>query len=166
MRTTMRSALLLSATLVCALSWSPPAAATENLPPAITKHLALSYEPPCSLCHVEGKTGAGTATTPFARSARDRGLVAENVDILDAVLDRMQGARDASDADGPSDVEELIAGTDPNLPADGSVGPQTYGCVGRVASGHDTEPMAAGLFAALVLLWSRRRRTTSKSSPP
>lgn len=153
----MRPSLLCAATAICALLWSGAAAATENLPPAIARHLALSYEPSCSVCHLGGKTGAGTVTTPFGRSARDRGLVEEDVAILNSVLDRMQGERVDSDADGVPDVDELLAGTDVNLPADGSVGLQTYGCVGRVAAGHDAEPLGAALVAGLALVLSLRR---------
>lgn len=141
-----------------ALLVAAPAAATENLPGAIAQHLSLPSAPPCSLCHVGGNTGAGTPTTPFARSARDRGLVAENVEILNAVLDQLKSERVDSDADGVTDIDELVAGTDPNRPPNDAVADQRYGCFARIAAGTGSSaPPAFALLTLATLVWARRR---------
>src|SRR2546428_12533570 len=101
----------LAAVLLAALG----ARASAGYPTAIVEHLAIFYSPPCSLCHVEGKTGPGTAETPFARSARAHGLAGGDVRLVGTALDAL--ARDGidSDPDGVTDIQELLAGTAPNL---------------------------------------------------
>jgi hypothetical protein len=101
----------LAAVLLAALG----ARASAGYPTAIVEHLAIFYSPPCSLCHVEGKTGPGTAETPFARSVRAHGLEGGDVRLVGIALDAL--ARDGidSDRDGVTDIQELLAGTDPNV---------------------------------------------------
>lgn len=157
MRKHLLSLLFLSALQLV----SANASATPNFPPAIQSDLGLSYNPECALCHLGGKTGGGTVTTPFGRSARARGMVAEDAAVLNAVLQQMKGERVDSDADGIPDIQELIEGTDPNAPANDTIGPQGFGCVGRVAPGRDLPgalPLLGLVFPALVLLARSRRR--------
>jgi len=136
------------------------AAASPRFPDAITLHLQLQYVPQCSLCHVAGNTGVGTARTPFAFSARDRGMVGGDTSLVVKALDAM--ARDGvdSDGDGVTDIAELLAGTDPNV-----YGPvrlefrqdPSYGCSGARA---DLVALA-GLLALITL----RRRSSSTRQP-
>ena len=151
--------LAAAALLVSSLVGAREASATENFPRAIGKHLGAPYYPECAICHVGGKTGGGTVTTPFGRSARARGLVAEDEGILTAVLDRMRSEKVDSDADGVTDIDEILAGSDPNLPPDDTIGLQKYGCVGTVASERGARgPAGAALLVVVALAAARRRR--------
>jgi hypothetical protein len=144
------------------------ARASAPFPSAVQSHLSLSYAPACSLCHLNGVTGLGTVTTPFGVALRAHGAAAGDVTKLDAALDAMRLDGTDSDCDGVPDIQELINGTDPNVPdvRDGGVlahdggtcGTQsaalpglTYGCGGSVAPG------LVGGLAALVLARRRRR---------
>lgn len=150
-----------AALLVSSLAGARDACATESFPRAISEHLGAPYYPECAICHVGGKTGGGTVTTPFGRSARARGLVAEDEGILTAVLDQMRSEKVDSDADGVTDIDEIIAGLDPNLPPDDTIGLQKYGCVGTVAgAGSAPVPAGAALLVVVALAVARRRRRT------
>ena len=81
--------ILLAAPLCLLLTTlSTRAGATRRLPPLIYHHLYSSYtvapyQPPCSLCHLRGSTGAGTADTPFALSMKARGLsTSDNTSVV------------------------------------------------------------------------------------
>lgn len=154
-----------------------PAAASSEYPIAVQMHLSLMRAPPqsCALCHTNGITGSGTVNTPFGRAMRMQGLTgAGNTAALIAALDALDTAGTDSDNDGVSDVNELRAGTNPNVPnanPDGGMGgggggtgggaggggdlveipPPAFGCGAQVTPG-----LLAG--AALVLLARRRRR--------
>src|SRR5205823_739412 len=127
------------------------ARASPTYPAAVAQRLSLSYVPACSLCHVEGKTGSGTAETPFARSARARGLEAGDDRLVPLALDAL--ARDAvdSDGDGATAIRELLDGTDPNVRGGASIALRADPGFGCSSAGAET-----ALAAALVLLWRRR----------
>jgi len=68
---------------------------------------------------------------------RSRGLVSQNIASLDTALDALAAERTDSDHDGVPDIDELEAGSDPNVAGGGSVPPPSYGCfdvTGQAAS--------------------------------
>ena len=129
--------------------------ASSIFPPEIRAHLSLSYTPDCSLCHSNGQTGFGTVNTPFGKSMRARGLVAQNLQSLDTALDALAAEKTDSDGDGVPDIDELKAGTNPNVAGGGDVPPPSYGCFD--VSGQPGSPLAL-LPVALALLLLRLRR--------
>ncbi|HZA14137.1 MAG TPA: hypothetical protein VE618_06560, partial [Myxococcaceae bacterium] len=104
----MSRTLFVLASVVFALD----ASATPNFPPAIRVAESLPSDPPCGLCH-RGVEMAGTVTTPFGVSMRQRGLVMYDVVSLRNALEAMRAAGVDSDGDGTPDLEELRAGGDP-----------------------------------------------------
>jgi len=107
----MRKLLPLAAVLLAAQG----AYASAGYPTAIVEHLGILYSPACSLCHVGSKTGPGTAETPFAQSARAHGLEGGDVLLVGIALDALMRDGTDSDHDGVTDIQELLAGTDPNV---------------------------------------------------
>jgi hypothetical protein len=133
------------------------AVATPNFPNAIQRDLSLSYSPQCSLCHVGGNTSASSVQTPFAKSMKARGLIAYDENALQTALNQM--ATVDSDHDGVPDIDELRAGTDPNLGSGQE--PVTYGCSVSGARGGGFGPAAVAM--GLVLAASRLRRRTRQT---
>ena len=133
---------------------------SPTYPAEIRAHLSLSYTPPCTLCHQTESGGFGTVTTPFGKSMMARGLVAQNLASLDTALDALAAEHTDSDHDGVSDIDELKAGTDPNVAGGGSVTPPTYGCLD--VSGQPASPLAL-LPLALAWLLLRVRRVRNQT---
>jgi hypothetical protein len=152
MRATLVALLLLLA--------SAPARATPNFPGAIAQDLGAPT-PQCSICHAGGVTGRGTVTTLFGQAMLARGLVANDTASLQTALDKMRADKVDSNGNGILDVDELIAGSDPNATSDHPTTP-TYGC--SISPGRSL-PVALLLPAAL-LLCCLLLRLTSRSAPP
>lgn len=153
------------AVLAGALLFTSGAAASTSFPDEVKAHLTLSSSPPCSLCHEGGVTGYGTVTTPFGKSLRTHGAVAQNLGSLDAALDQMAAQKTDSDGDGIPDIVELKNGTDPNRA--GGVAPAkqpdlAYGCAPATIA--PSSPGRTGVFLGIAgvvaaIAWARRRRS-------
>ncbi len=116
-----------------ALAWAAPAAALGSYPYDIQGQLQLSYEPPCSVCHLRANIGVGTVRTPFAISMKAQGLKSGDDSSVWNAVAQLDKDKTDSDGDGVPDTAELRAGTDPNSPANEKLStasdPQ-YGCSG------------------------------------
>lgn len=133
------------------------ARAVEEFPGQIQSDLALTYQVPCSVCHIKGNTGGSTPITPFALSLRSRGLEGES-SLRDALL-RAEADGIDSDGDGTTDIAELRAGTDPNSSANANIMNDQepgYGCGGSAPHGRGA-PAMAGLLGVGWLLGRRLR---------
>ncbi len=141
-----------------AIAWSSPARAEDEFPSVIATDLNLTYQVPCSVCHMKDNTGAPTARTLFALSLKGRGL--SDRGSLTSALAQLKADNFDSDGDGVSDVAELQAGTDPNSAANASIinpSEPAYGCGGSAPQGRAPGQALVGFFA-LGWLMSRRRR--------
>jgi MYXO-CTERM domain-containing protein len=90
-----------------------------------------------------------------------RGLIAGQEGSLTKALDKLGTDQVDSDADGVTDLDELRAGTDPNVDGGESLmgAPPAYGCGARMAPGEGFEGWAA-LATALGLAVGLRRRSS------
>jgi hypothetical protein len=161
---TKSSRCWLGLTLAVVLASGPSAEAKEEYPREMARHLAAATDPPCGVCHQDGKTGKDTLVTPFAWAMRARGLTSQ--DSLLGALDRVRADAVDSDGDGTTDVDELIAGTDPNSAAStpampGTVRDPQLGCA--VARGSRVGGAGTLAFATLVALGLFRRRRVRRA---
>jgi hypothetical protein len=144
---------------VAVLCWGSLAAAKEEFPSQIQSDLTLSYQVPCSVCHLKGNTASSTVGTPMALSLRERGLSGDRQSLVSAFL-RLKTDNVDSDGDGISDVAELHDGTDPNSAANANInGDQEpgYGCGGSAPKGRNGGQAVIGAVALGWLLSLRRR---------
>lgn len=136
------------------LGWAPVAGAREQFPGILAGQLNAPQDPPCSVCHLGGKTSGATVFTPFAWSMRAHGLGGSEASVATAIQGVKADGVD-SDGDGVPDWQEIVAGTNPNAPGTGLEGPDPQlGC--QIASGGPSGGALALGIAALV--WRRRRR--------
>ncbi len=154
------------------------AVASPIFPVEVQSHLGSKSLPACTLCHSTLSGGIGTAITPFGKTVKGSGASAANLGSLDGALDAMKNKHTDGDGDCVGDIDELVAGTDPNSGADnpgacdgGSAVPPTgggatapdpqYGCAaGAGAPVGPTSFAAAAVLGAWAWLRRARRRKT------
>jgi hypothetical protein len=159
------------------------ASAYFPFPADIQQHLALTYTPPCTICHATTAGGLpSTLVHPFGQAMLRAGsLTFTSTEAeVDAALDDLAATKNDSDCNGIPDIEQLEQGRDPNPPGeyiDGSnkptpddepdagcgdaLQPVLYGCgVQRSPAPPSGDGSAAlgGVVAALGLVLTRRRR--------
>jgi hypothetical protein len=168
MPTRSLSMLLMAGSAIFCFTVRPASAlAVPRYPGEITDYFAphLGYTPPCRLCHIDGITGSGSVETPFGISMLAHGLTSDRSTLTPA-LDALKAGNVDSDGDGVSDIDELLADTDPNTSAEVSLsssGP-VYGCAIAPARGAPRSPDPASVAALFVAVFaalavSRRRRS-------
>jgi MYXO-CTERM domain-containing protein len=168
----MRSPLLLIATTAASLLVARAASASPDFPFAVTEHLGLGYEPPCTICHQTDAGGSGTAVKQFAIEMKTRGLSAANTPAVASALDKMAADEVDSDCNDVTDVEQLEAGQDPNtnlfIDGSGKSAKESEGCGAQIAYGCGAHAQlangpapwegAAAVIVVLGLALVRRRR--------
>jgi len=138
------------------------ALASRRFPAQVATELGLSYVPACSLCHMKGNTGPGTAETPVALSMKARGLQSGGRASVSSALAALGNDRVDSDGDGITDVDELRMGTDPNSPESTSLAGRADPSFGCSVGGGQGRGERGGFLAFLApLALSMRRRRTS-----
>lgn len=167
------SAALFAALGTALLLATTGAAASSSYPADIKANLGSSGTPACTLCHDTNSGGSGTANTPFAKSMKAAGLTGGgNAASVTAALDSLKTNNIDSDGDGTPDVDELVAGTDPNGAGAGNTSTAapdpTFGCVAAIAplgsrSHRAWLPIALAGAVALAAIARRRRGERARS---
>ncbi len=140
---------------------STAAWSSSNYPGEVVNHLGGDTPfPACTICHETNAGGFGTITKAHGISLQDAGLVAADLTSLDDALDALEADGTDSDGGGVGDVDELRAGTDPNIGDDDDSDPTGtgpvqfgFGCNAGAGAGD----VAAFLFVGLAFWRSRRR---------
>jgi hypothetical protein len=145
----LRIALIVAASFILPAN----AHAMGSFPGQIKDHLGLPVAPQCQLCH--GSTaGGGPIVQPFGKSMLGAGLTISGGSTLTQALDQLKSDGTDSDGDGVSDIDELLAGTNPNPDKT----PIEYGCGGQIAP-HSLWGDSPAFLGVLSILFVFTRRT-------
>jgi hypothetical protein len=135
------------------------AGASPIYPALIQQQLSLNYLPPCTICHRDNNGGIGTVVQPFGRALMGLGLHGgSDPASLIGALNRAKAQGLDSGGDGIPDIQELVAGMDPNAGGGGLPQPM-YGCaVDRSPPPEKDTAAAAALFVLVVVVrrWGTR----------
>lgn len=151
----------LGAALLFSTLSSRRAAASATFPGTIQAQLGLTSPPGCTLCHRSDLGGAGTVISPFGRTMVNHfGLTGSNIDALKGALAGSDAEHLDSDGDGAPDIEELRAGSDPNVGLSGEPAPlgvplPETGCNFTLGPPQDLLPALACALAGLVFMHRR-----------
>ncbi len=158
-RTPVALALSLALGLVARIAGASPI-----YPALIQQHLNVNYVPPCTICHRDNNGGIGTVAQPFGRALMGLGLHGgSDPASLIGALNRAKAQGLDSGGDGIPDIQELVAGMNPNAGGGGLPQPM-YGCAVDRSSPTTKGPNAAAAFAAFVLfLWRRAKRARCRT---
>lgn len=144
-------ALLGSAALAGVTFLAPGATASPDYPDVIQRELDMPCVPQCTLCHTSNPGRAGSARQDFVEALR---VFSKQPESIPGRLQELEEAMPPidSDGDGTSDIEELRAGMDPNVPGEGDICALDvrYGCGARFEP--DGSVSWLGALAALGLL--------------
>jgi hypothetical protein len=137
--------------------------ASSPYPEALANDAGAPCIPQCTVCHATNSGGSGTVVMDFGKALMDRGLTGgSNTTLLASSLELLLSDAVDSDGDGTSDVDELTAGTDPNLGGVDICGVDTispqYGCFAsaQVAPAAGRWGWLAAVGMALIALRARR----------
>ena len=88
---------------------APAAHARKEFPGVIARELNAPKDPPCSICHLGGKTSGATVFTPFAWTMRAHGL-SGSASSVQSAIDGVKADNVDSDGDGVPDWQEIVNG--------------------------------------------------------
>ena len=148
------------ALVLVALSLSPAAIASQQYPDEIKAQLMLADAPLCTICHLTNIGGAMTVTKLFGLNLMNKyGLRQQDVAGLRRAITQAQQNGDNVDGDQVPDIDELIQGTDPNVPEGGVAeeGPK-FGCYCTAVRARSGLSAAGAVWLAALALSGFRRK--------